>query len=201
MIANEKDGSHTTQTAFLEMLPAIQNQAKVAFRDLPVQRQEDLIAEVTANAFVAYTRLVERGLTDIVYPTPLALYAIKQVRSGRRVGVKLNVRDVASRYCQQMKGVTVERLDRFDKETDGWQEIIVEDKSSGPAEIAATRLDFAAWLRTLPQRLRQIAKTLAVGETTGNVARKFRVSPGRVSQVRHELKKSWQAFRDEPAFA
>ena len=201
MIANEKDGSPTTQTAFLEMLPAIQNQAKVAFRDLPVQRQEDLIAEVTANAFVAYTRLVERGLTDIVYPTPLALYAIKQVRSGRRVGVKLNVRDVASRYCQQMKGVTVERLDRFDKETDGWQEIIVEDKSSGPAEIAATRLDFAAWLRTLPQRLRQIAKTLAVGETTGNVARKFRVSPGRVSQVRHELKKSWQAFRDEPAFA
>jgi len=201
MIANEKDGSHTTQTAFLEMLPAIQNQAKVAFRDLPVQRQEDLIAEVTANAFVAYTRLVERGLTDIVYPTPLALYAIKQVRSGRRVGVKLNVRDVASRYCQAMKGVTVERLDRFDKETDGWQEIIVEDKKSGPAEIAATRLDFTAWLRTLPQRLRQIAKTLAVGETTGNVARKFRVSPGRVSQVRHELKKSWQAFRDEPAFA
>lgn len=199
MIANEKDGSRATQTAFLEMLPAIQNQAKVAFRHLPVQRQEDLIAEVTAHAFVAYTRLVERGLTEIAYPTPLAWFAIKQVRSGRRIGVKLNVRDVASSYCRKVKGVTVERLDRFDKETGEWQEIVVEDKNSGPAEIAATRLDFAAWLRTLPRRFRQIAKTLAVGETTGNVARKFRVSPGRVSQVRRELKKSWEAFRGEPA--
>lgn len=87
MIANEKDCSRATQTAFLEMLPAIHNQAKVAFRDLPAQRREDLIAEVTANAFVAYARLVERGLADIAYPTPLALFAIKQVRSGRRVGV------------------------------------------------------------------------------------------------------------------
>ena len=98
MIAHENDCSRAMQTTFLEMLPAIRNQANVAFRDLPPQRQEDLIAEVTANAFVAYTRLVERGLADIAYPTPLALFAIKQVRSGRRVGVTLNVRDVGSRY-------------------------------------------------------------------------------------------------------
>jgi hypothetical protein len=97
MIAHENDCSRAMQTTFLEMLPAIRNQANVAFRGLPPQRQEDLIAEVTANAFVAYTRLVERGLADIAYPTPLALFAIKQVRSGRRVGVTLNVRDVGSR--------------------------------------------------------------------------------------------------------
>lgn len=95
----------------------------------------------------------------------------------------------------------MERLDRFDKEEGGWQEILIEDKKHGPAEIAATRLDFAAWLRTLPGRVRHIAKTLAVGETTSNVARKFRVSPGRISQVRRELKDSWEAFRGEPALA
>jgi hypothetical protein len=201
MIAHENDCSRAMQTTFLEMLPAIRNQANVAFRDLPPQRQEDLIAEVTANAFVAYTRLVERGLADIAYPTPLALFAIKQVRSGRRVGVTLNVRDVGSRYCQKVKGVTVEPLDRFDKEESEWQEIVVGDKKSGPAEVAAIRLDFTAWLQTLPRRSREIAKTLAVGETTSNVARKYRVSPGRVSQARRELKQSWEAFRGEPAFA
>jgi hypothetical protein len=201
MIAHENDCSRAMQTTFLEMLPAIRNQANVAFRDLPPQRQEDLIAEVTANAFVAYTRLVERGLADIAYPTPLALFAIKQVRSGRRVGVTLNVRDVGSRYCQKVKGVTVESLDRFDKEESEWQEIVVGDKKSGPAEVAAIRLDFTAWLQTLPRRSREIAKTLAVGETTSNVARKYRVSPGRVSQVRRELKQSWEAFRGEPALA
>lgn len=62
-------------------------------------------------------------------------------------------------------------------------------------------VDFTAWLQTLPRRFRQIAKTLAVGETTSNVARKFRMSPGRVSQVRRELKQSWEAFRGEPALA
>ena len=40
------------------------------------------------------------------------------MRDGRRVGVKLNVRDVSSAYAQQAKGFTVERLDRYDAEND-----------------------------------------------------------------------------------
>ena len=80
---------------FLSLLPAIADQARFAFRGEPRERRQELIAEVVANAFVAFVRLVERGLTDVIYPTPLAQFAIKQVRDGRRVGAKLNVRDVS----------------------------------------------------------------------------------------------------------
>jgi hypothetical protein len=36
---------------------------------------------------------MEHGLEDMVYLTPLAQYAIRQVRSDRKVGSQLNVRD------------------------------------------------------------------------------------------------------------
>ena len=71
------------------------------------------------------------------------------------------------------------------------------DKRSTPAEIAACRLDFQAWLRRLDRRRRAVAKRLAAGESTGEVACHFGVSTGRISQFRTELRDSWQAFQGE----
>ena len=99
---------------FLEMLPQIREQARMAFRFARPEVREDLITEVIANAFVAFARLAERGKVELAYPTPLAQYAIRQVRAGRRVGTKLNVRDVSSRYSQRVKSFTVEQLGEFD---------------------------------------------------------------------------------------
>jgi DNA-binding NarL/FixJ family response regulator len=64
------------------------------------------------------------------------------------------------------------------------------------AEIAAARIDVAAWLRSLAPRNRRIAKTLAMGETTTDVAQKFHLSRPRVSQLRDELKSSWEKFHE-----
>jgi hypothetical protein len=47
---------------------------------------------------------------------------------------------------------------------------VVEDRNAGPAEVAATRIDFSDWLATLPERNRRIAETLATGECTSSVA-------------------------------
>jgi DNA-binding transcriptional regulator YiaG len=38
--------------------------------------------------------------------------------------------------------------------------------------------------------------TLAMGETTSGVARQFKVSPARISQLREELKISWEKFHE-----
>ena len=100
MIARAKKRSPNAATLsacakFLSLLPAIQEQARFAFRNEKSEHRQDLIAEVVANCWAAFVRLVERGLIDVVYPTPLAGYAIKQVRDGRRVGAKLNVRDLS----------------------------------------------------------------------------------------------------------
>jgi hypothetical protein len=185
------------QDRFLEMLPLIRQQARVAFRNQPPSRRQELISEVVANCWVAYVRLIERGLHDVIYASPLARFAIKQVRDGRRVGTKLNVQDVSSKYCQRTKGVKMERLDFLNDSEGQWREIVVEDKRAGPAEVAATRIDFGDWLKSLPRVKRQIAKVLATGETTKTVARKFRLTPGRVSQLRCELMDAWQSFVGE----
>jgi hypothetical protein len=182
---------------FLTMLPLIQDQARHAFRNARPERREELTAEVVANCWVAFVRLIDRGLDDVIYPTPLAQYAIKQVRDGRRVGNKLNVNDVSSKHCQQRKGVKLDSLDVFDAADGEWKEAVVEDKTAGPADVAATRIDFAAWLKSLPRMKREIAKTLATGETTKKAARKHRVSPGRISQVRRELMEAWESFIGE----
>ena len=183
---------------FLAMLPTIQEQARYAFRSEPPERRRDLIAEVVANCWVAFVRLVERGLIEIVYPTPLAAFAIKQVRDGRRVGARLNCRDVSSCYAQRAKRFTVERLDCFDEEDEAWHEVVVEDRHAGPAATAAARIDIADWFDRLPTKKRRIAATLATGETTKRTARRFNVSPGRISQMRRELHESWQSLQGEP---
>ncbi len=100
---------------FLSLLPQIQEQARFAFRREGGEQREELIAEVVANCWAALVRLVDRGLIDVAQATPLAQFAIKQIRDGRRVGAKLNVRDVSSSYAQRLKHFRVERLDHFDE--------------------------------------------------------------------------------------
>ena len=61
------------------------------------------------------------------------------------------------------------------------EEVVVEDRRAGPAEVVAARIDFGDFLRSLSSRYRRIAAVLATGESTTATARKFHVSPGRVS--------------------
>ena len=189
----------TREDRFLEMLPQIRDQAHHAFRKEPPERGEELLAETIANCWVAFARLMDRGLDDVIYPTPLVQYAIKQVRDGRRVGNKMNSKDVSSEYAQRRRTFVLKTLDLFDHDRQEWKEVLVEDRHAGPAETAASRLDFADWLRLLPKRLRRIAETLATGETTKKAAKRFRVSPGRISQLRRELNENWQDFQGGPA--
>ena len=181
-------------TAFLTMVPTITTSARFAFRHLDPEARAEAVAECVANAFVAYVRLVELGKASLAYPTVLARYAIMQFHAGRKVGTKSNVRDVLSEYCRQRKNVNVERLDQFDRAEEAWKEVLVEDRHAGPAETARVRIDFADWLRSLPAKVRRIAKTLAIGERTDETARKFGVSSGRISQLRGELAASWRRF-------
>ena len=182
---------------FLTFLPVIVTYARQAFANRDPESQEDLVEEVVVNALIAFKRLYDKGKVDLAYPTVLAVYGIRQVRDHRKAGCRLNVRDVSSEYAQQRKRFTVERLDRFDKRQRAWMEILVEDRRSGPAEIAASRMDFAAWLGSLPKRDRKLADTLAAGESTGGAAEQFGVSPSRISQVRRELQESWNDFVGE----
>ena len=184
--------------AFLAMLPIITTYAKIAFRHLRGEARQDAIQEAIANALVAFVRLVQLKKVDLAYPTVLARYAVAQFRDGRRVGNRLNVREVLSPYAQKHKGFTVERLDHFDEEENAWQEAVVQDTRATPVfDIVAFRVDFADWLASLSRRNRRIAESLVLGNRTTDVAKKFNVCAGRISQLRRELAESWRQFVGE----
>jgi hypothetical protein len=182
---------------FLKLMPAIHRHARFSFRHLPAGAREEAIAEVLADAVLAYVRLESLGKTDLAYPTVLARYAIGRYRDGRRVGGQSNANDVMSGRCLRRNGVVVQPLHRLDHRTGTWREVLVEDRHSTPAQIAATRLDFADWLKTLSKRDRRLAEAFALGETTRRVARMFRISSARVSQLRRELCGNWHRFVGE----
>lgn len=183
--------------AFLAMLPPIREQARFAFRKMRPEAKEDAVAEVICRACAAFARLVERGKAHVACPTALAKFAIRQFRAGRRLGCRLNVRDVSSEYCRLRKGIELDRLDRFDRDSGEWEEILLEDRHAGPAETAAARIDVGDWLRRMRPKDRRIAKSLAVGTRTKDVAMKFKLSPGRISQLRSQFHKSWRDFQGE----
>jgi hypothetical protein len=180
---------------FLDMLPRICSQARLAFHRLRPEHKDELVQEVVVNAYCQFVRLVRRGKANVAFATPLANYAIRQVIAGRRVANKSSLRDVMSPQARSTYGIVVERLDVFDEEQCQWRQVLVEDRHAGPAEIAAARIDVAAWLHSLSPRNRRIAKILAMGETTTDLAQRLSLSRPRVSQLREELKASWEKFQ------
>jgi hypothetical protein len=193
-----RHGTEIVSDQFLAILPQIRRQASLAFRCLRGEAREDLICEVIANAYCSWVSLVQQGRGQIARPTPLAKYALRQVRAGRRIGSRLNSHELLSPYARRIRGFTIERLHGPDESSGAWSQRLVEDRRAGPAETAAARLDLAHWLGTLSPRNRRIAKVLAAGETTGAVARRFGLSPGRVSQLRAMFRSDWERFQGAP---
>ena len=122
------------------------------------------------------------------------------IRDGRQVGCRQNMNDLLSCYAQHHRGLAVQPLQK-QAACGRWEDILVEDKRSTPAEVAACRLDFRAWLRRLDHRRRAVALRLAAGDTTCEAARRFRLSPARISQVRKELREDWDQFQAVPVAA
>ena len=193
--ARRKKLSPAWHKTFVGMMPVIKTHAKIAFRYLRAEAREEAVQEVLCNACSAFARLVELGKRDLAYPSVLARYGVAQVKAGRKVGCRLNINDITSDYCQRRKNMTVDRLDTYDADEDAWQEIVIEDKHAGPAETAAARLDVDEWFRRMRPRERRIAQALAVGERTKDVARRFKISAGRVSQLRQAFYHDWEGFQ------
>jgi hypothetical protein len=96
---------------FVSFIPAIPRHARIAFRNLRPQDRAEAVSEVVSNAFAAFRRLADRGKLDVAYPSPLARFAVAQVRSGRRVGNKLDSHDVFSILVQRQHGFSLETFD------------------------------------------------------------------------------------------
>lgn len=183
-----------------QVVPSLQSQARFRFRGLPLVEREEALAEATATAMISFLRLRKVGKDPLPFTRRLAWIAISRVKLGRTASVPDNSEDVCSRLAKNQRGFALHSLDGASQSLrNGWRALVVEDRRSTPAETAILRLDFAAWLGRMPDRRREIAETLAQGYCTSEVARRFRITAGRVSQMREEFRKSWIGFRGEEA--
>ena len=66
-------------------------------------------------------------------------------------------------------------------------------------EQVAFRLDFPQWLSAYPDRDRRLALDLMAGERTLDMADKYALSAGRISQMRTQFHDSWTRFQEAPA--
>jgi hypothetical protein len=179
------------QTAFTKMLPEINRWLRLAFRQLGPEAREDAIEEGIVHSLLSYSRLHGKGRAEKANASSLAWYAVRAVKRGRPAVGRVNGKEPLSRYAQVGNGI------RFERHDGQWIDKLVADKRASVPDQVAAKLDVRAWFATLTHRTKQIAKELAVGCSTSEVARKHGVTAGRISQLRRSLEQSWLAFQQE----
>jgi DNA-binding NarL/FixJ family response regulator len=105
----------------------------------------------------------------------------------------MNGKEPLSRYGQISNDIEV------DRSSGHWIDAMVEDKRASVSDQVAAKMDVGAWFATLTKRMKEIARDLACGSSTSEVAEKHGVTAGRISQLRRVLEESWAAFQQEAA--
>jgi hypothetical protein len=191
--------AHLQATFLAIVLPRVLSHSRVCFRGIKCpSRREDAIQEMIGLAWTWHLRLAEKGTDATAFPTALASYAARAVRSGSRVAGQERANDVLSPVAQQRRHFFVGKLPDFETLTDHPVcEALLDNTKSPPDETVCFKLDFMAWLASLTERDRGIVEALMIGERALDVANKYRMSAARISQKRREFRQDWCTFLGE----
>jgi hypothetical protein len=192
---------HALQATFLSsVLPKVVSHGRVYFRHLrSAELKEEYVAEMIALTWKWHLRLAERGKDATRFPTALATFAARAVRSGRKLAGMGRATDVLSPQARQRHGFRVSALPEVSTLSDNpLSEALADNTQTPPDEQCAFRIDFPAWRATHAERDRLLLDDLMLGERTLDVAGKYGLSPGRVSQLRREFLTDWHRYCDEP---
>jgi len=183
---------------FLRILPDVEQHAHGYFRHLGAEAREEAVAQATALAFATFRRLQARGKDPLAFAGKLARLSARQVQAGRSLGNHQSSTDILSRATQRRWGFRVQSLTRQRAaDAEAWQEAVVDNTQTPPADAAAFRIDFPQWLASLSPRNRQLVDLLALSHTPTYAARQLKVSRGRISQLRKFFARRWYASQGE----
>ncbi len=195
--------AHTNGTiVFLAILPQIERHALFSFRSVKDPgRHDDCVQETPALCWRWCCRLWEQGKDACEFPTTLASYATRHVRSGRSfVGKKTYRNDALSPLAHAIHGFLTQALPSVEAQNGSpWQAALQDNTQSPPDEQAAFRIDFPAFLAAQAERNRRIAEDMMMGDTTRELSDRHGVSQGRISQLRREFHADWRAFTEPVA--
>jgi len=194
------------QTRFLALLPKIKRCAHFYFRHITCAAQRtDRIAETVGLCWKWFVRLAERGRDAAEFVTTLVRLAARAVNAGRRVGTQESAVDVMSNVAQHRHGFKVGSLPiatrrsqeaiyavvKGQEELDAYEQRLQDNTVTPPPDAAAFRIDFPRFLGDMPERDCALAMFLSLGHSATAAARKFGLSPGRVTQLRQRWYRDW----------
>lgn len=149
------------------------------------EKLEELIAECIAVGWKRFLSLAAAGKRPEDFPFVFASRLAKHVRRGTTlVRVKHDTEPLDAQRGRQ--GVKRHR--------DPSAGALASGPGTNPADLAASRLDYPAWLTQLSPTKRRVAELLAQGHPVFQVAAMLGLSAQRVSQIRGELVVDWNRF-------
>ena len=200
------------QARFEALLPRIERHGQVYFRYVkcPV-RKADFIAEMVGLAWKWFVRLAERGKDATQFASVLASYAARAVKCGRRVCRQESANDALNPQAQQRHSFRVESLPTStatphehlysspngQRSLDDFEERLQDNRQTPVPDQVAFRIDFPLFLKSLSRRDRKLARFLALGHPAKQAAAKFKLSPGRVTQLRQQWCREWRLCQGE----
>lgn len=209
--ARGHDQTSSPHDDFLTLMPVVERHARIVFRHLDKEARDETVSEAIAAAFEAHIHLKARDRNPSQFPTMLATFAVLHVKDDRHVGGRSSSRDALSRKAQQRRGFTVEYLpattrtsfeERYadvggQRRQDILEECLQDDTRTPVPDQVAFKLDFPAFLHTLTERDRCMAVALAEGHAATQVAARFGLTVGRITQKRQEWRREWHNFQGE----
>jgi hypothetical protein len=185
----------TLHSRFQELLPHLRGYAGKSFHFLENRHdREDAVAETVALCWAWYARLASRGKDAGAFVRTLARYAVKHVKCGRRSCGAVNTRDVLTPEAKMRRGFDVLALPTDTREFSVWEEALQDNVQTPVPEQVVFRVDFGRWRAGQSERDRQLLDDLMAGERTLDLARKYDLSQGRISQMRREFHTDWTRF-------
>lgn len=187
---------HLLHAGFLTIMHKVEVHARIFFRHVKCsEKKADRIAETIALAWSWFRKLARHGKDATTFPTTLASLAARHVKAGRRLCGQEKSRDVMSTGAQQRHNFVVEKLPDYSTLNGSPIEEALQDNRRSPVpEQVSFRIDFLGWISSLSERDRRIVEDLALLHRTSDVARKYGISPGRVSQFREIYRRGWGQF-------
>jgi hypothetical protein len=196
------------QASFQQILPRIERHAELSFRGIKCRdTRTDCVAETVALCWRWFKDLSLRGKDPTCFPSALAGFAVRAVRSGRRLCGQLRAGDVFNRATQQRKGYRVEPLPIATRrcmndlnspdgqgQLDAYEERLQDNRQTPIPDQVAFRCDFPRWLQSQTYRHSRMIRDMIREERTMDLANKYGVTPGRISQLRCQFRDDWERF-------
>ncbi len=202
MVASARSASSSlaqVQSDFRAAMPRLVRHGRCYFRHVRCRhRKADCISEMIGLCWKWWVRLVERQKNPNSFVSTLATFAARAVRSGRRVCGQLKARDVLSEVAQRRHNFSVGKLpDCSTLSENPLAEALIDHQQAEVPDHVAFCIDFPRWRFSHSRRNRHLIDDMMVGNRTSDLARKHRISPARVSQLRREFHDDWRRFTND----